>query len=69
MMERLSLQVEVVRKWSNVEAQENKINETKEADYSDLQSLLEAANLSKFNPELGYTEEKREFEKFENFLK
>ena len=51
-----------------VEAQENKINETKEADYSDLQSLLEAANLSKFNPELGYTEEKQEFEKFENFF-
>ena len=51
-----------------VEAQENKINETKEADFSDLQSLLEAANLSKFNPELGYTEEKREFEKFENFF-
>lgn len=51
-----------------VEAQENKINETKEADYSDLQSLLEAADLSEFNLEQGYTEEKQEFEKFENFF-
>ena len=50
-----------------VEAQENKINETKEADYSDLQRLLEAANLSKFNPELGYTEEKRNLKNSRTF--
>ena len=50
------------------EAQENELNETKEADFSDLQSLLEAADLSEFNLEQGYTEEKQEFEKFENFF-
>lgn len=48
--------------------QENTLNETKEADFTDLQSLLEAANLSEFNPETGYTEQKQEFEKFENFF-
>ena len=51
------------------EAQENELNETKEADFSDLQSLLEAADLSEFNLEQGYTEEKQEFEKFEKILK
>ena len=40
------------------EVQEDTISETKETDYKDLQSLLEAANLSEFNPETGYTEEK-----------
>ena len=50
------------------EIQEDTISETKETDYKDLQSLLEAANLSEFNPETGYTEEKQEFVKFESFF-
>ena len=50
------------------EIQDNTLNETKEADFEDLQSLLEAANLSEFSPEAGYTEQKQEFEKFENFF-
>jgi hypothetical protein len=50
------------------EIQEDTISETKETDYKDLQSLLEAANLSEFNPETGYTEEKQDFVKFESFF-
>ena len=50
------------------EIQDNMLNETKEADFEDLQSLLEAANLPEFSPESGYTEQKQEFEKFENFF-
>ena len=50
------------------EIQDNTLNETKEADFEDLQSLLEAANLPEFSPESGYTEQKQEFEKFENFF-
>jgi len=50
------------------EIQDDKLKETKEADFEDLQSLLEAANLSEFSPEAGYTEQKQEFEKFENFF-
>lgn len=50
------------------EIQDNTINETKEADFEDLQSLLEAANSPEFSPESGYTEQKQEFEKFENFF-
>ena len=50
------------------EVQEDTISETNETDYKDLQSLLEAANLSEFNPETGYTEEKQDFVKFESFF-
>ena len=50
------------------EIQEDTISETNETDYKDLQSLLEAANLSEFNPETGYTEEKQDFVKFESFF-
>ena len=50
------------------EVQEDTIGETNETDYKDLQSLLEAANLSEFNPETGYTEEKQDFVKFESFF-
>ena len=50
------------------EIQDNTLNETKEADFQDLQSLLEAANLPEFSPASGYTEQKQEFEKFENFF-
>lgn len=50
------------------EVQEGTISETNETDYKDLQSLLEAANLSEFNPETGYTEEKQDFVKFESFF-
>ena len=50
------------------EVQEDTISETNETDFKDLQSLLEAANLSEFNPETGYTEEKQDFVKFESFF-
>ena len=50
------------------EVQEDTIGETNETDYKDLQSLLEAANLSEFNAETGYTEEKQDFVKFESFF-
>lgn len=50
------------------EVQEDTISETNEKDFKDLQSLLEAANLSEFNPETGYTEEKQDFVKFESFF-
>ena len=50
------------------EIQEDTISETNETDFKDLQSLLEAANLSEFNPETGYTEEKQDFVKFESFF-
>ena len=50
------------------EVQEDTISETNETDFKDLQSLLEAANLSEFNPEAGYTEEKQDFVKFESFF-
>jgi hypothetical protein len=50
------------------EIQDNTLHETKEADFEDLQSLLEAANSPEFSPESGYTEQKQEFEKFENFF-
>ena len=40
----------------------------KEQDYTDLESLLEAAKLSEFKPEQGYTEENQEFVKFESFF-
>ena len=40
----------------------------KEPDYTDLESLLEAAKLSEFKPEAGYTEENQEFVKFESFF-
>lgn len=40
----------------------------KEQDYADLESLLEAAKLSEFKPEQGYTEENQEFVKFESFF-
>tara|TARA_X000000950_G_C13822072_1_gene622340 strand:+ start:162 stop:1124 length:963 start_codon:yes stop_codon:yes gene_type:complete len=40
----------------------------KEKDYTDLESLLEAAKLSEFEPELGYTEENQGFVKFESFF-
>ena len=50
------------------EVQEDRISETNETDFKDLQSLLEAANLSEFNPETGYTEEKQDFVKFESFF-
>lgn len=50
------------------EVQEDTISETNETDLKDLQSLLEAANLSEFNPETGYTEEKQDFVKFESFF-
>ena len=40
----------------------------KEKDYTDLESLLEAAKLSEFKPEPGYTEENQEFVKFESFF-
>ena len=50
------------------EFQEDTISETNETDFKDLQSLLEAANLSEFNPETGYTEEKQDFVKFESFF-
>ena len=50
------------------EVQEDTISEMNETDFKDLQSLLEAANLSEFNPETGYTEEKQDFVKFESFF-
>ncbi len=40
----------------------------KELDDTDLKSLLEAANLSEFQPEPGYTEENQAFVKFESFF-
>ena len=40
----------------------------KEPDFTDLESLLEAAKLSEFKPEAGNTEENQEFVKFESFF-
>lgn len=48
--------------------QEDIITKEKEADYTDLESLLEAAKLSEFTPETGYTEENQDFVKFESFF-
>lgn len=48
--------------------QQNTINENKETDFADLESLLEAAKLSEFMPEVGYTEKSQEFVKFESFF-
>ena len=48
--------------------QEDIITKEKEADYTDLESLLEAAKLSEFMPETGYTEENQDFVKFESFF-
>ena len=48
--------------------QEDIITKEKDADYTDLESLLEAAKLSEFTPETGYTEENQEFVKFESFF-
>jgi len=48
--------------------QEDIITKEKDADYTDLESLLEAAKLSEFTPEAGYTEENQDFVKFESFF-
>ena len=48
--------------------QEDIITKETEADYTDLESLLEAAKLSEFMPETGYTEENQDFVKFESFF-
>jgi len=48
--------------------QENTDTQNKEPFHTDLESLLEAANLSEFTPSNGLTEEKKEFEKLESFF-
>ena len=50
------------------EIQEDTISKTKETDYKDLQSLLEAANLSEFNPETGYTKKSKSLSNSRAFL-
>ena len=47
---------------------EDTITKKEETDYTDLESLLEAAKLSEFTPDPGYTEENQEFVKFESFF-
>ena len=49
------------------EVQENVLDD-QNPDYTDLESLLAAANSSKFSISNGFTEEKQEFEKLNSFF-
>ena len=49
------------------ELQDNVLDDQK-SDYTDLESLLDAAKSSEFNLSDGFTEEKKEFEKLNSFF-
>ena len=50
------------------DVQDNVIDDDQKADYTDLESLLNAAKSSEFNLSDGFTEEKKEFEKLNSFF-
>ena len=47
---------------------QDKVFDDQKSDYSDLESLLDAAKSSEFNLSDGFTEEKKEFEKLSSFF-
>ena len=47
---------------------QDKVLDDQKSDYTDLESLLDAAKSSEFNLSDGFTEEKKEFEKLNSFF-
>ena len=50
------------------DVQDDVIDDDQKTDYTDLESLLNAAKSSEFNLSDGFTEEKKEFEKLNSFF-